>query len=260
MGVFASDSHGQIRTVAVPGDPAPGGGVFDFADFPSINDAGDVAFGAHVRGEECLTGVSQTRSIHCDESLYLRRASGEILSIVHQGDLAPGGGTFRSILAPVINNRGEILFIGDLTPPPGRRRDLGVFLYTYTGGQVVPIALPGQELPGGGQLVTSAFQPGNWDLNNLGEVAFSAMLDTDTLGFGTNDTGLYVWSDGTLQVIARTGMEFPDLGTVLRLGPPEIPFPSSGALINARGDIVFNATFIGTDGEFVTALLKAETR
>lgn len=53
-GVFVVDRRGRISSIVRPGDPAPGGGTFDVASFPSINDRGDVAFSAHLAGEECL--------------------------------------------------------------------------------------------------------------------------------------------------------------------------------------------------------------
>src|SRR5439155_17295933 len=182
-------------------------------------------------------------------------ADGKIVSLVHQGDAAPGGGGFRSTpFGPVINAKDEVLFVGDLTPPPDRLQDLGVFL--ARNGTVVSIAVPGQELPGGGHLVTTAHQYGNWQLNDNSEAAFSALLDTDTLGFGANDTGLYRWHDGSLEVVARTGMQISGLGTLLSLSPPGFRLPFSGALLNDRGRIVFQATFITPDGSLLTALLQ----
>ena len=45
-------------------------------------------------------------------------ATGAIQSIAHQGDPAPGGESYRLAFGAVVNNRGDIVFIGDLTPPP----------------------------------------------------------------------------------------------------------------------------------------------
>jgi hypothetical protein len=54
VGIYQSDKNGVIADVARPGDPAPDGGVFDFAQNPWNNDSGDIAFGGHVDGEECI--------------------------------------------------------------------------------------------------------------------------------------------------------------------------------------------------------------
>jgi len=259
MGVFLARTDGVIEKIVAPGDPAPGGSVFDFADTPTISATGSLAFGGHVLGEECVTNLPQTRVIHCDESLYLRRPDGSIVSLVHAGDPAPGGGTFRSASEPVINNRGDVLFIGDLTPAPDRKLNTGVFV--WRNGQVIAIAQPGQAMPGGGNLVRTAEQYGNWTMTDTGDVAFSALLDRDTLGLGSFDTGLYVWSNGSLRLVARTGMDFPGVGTLIKLAPPLIfNEPFSGALINARGDIVFQGTFVDQNSNFTGFLLKIDKR
>src|SRR5262249_53948138 len=50
-GLFKQDASGNISSVVAPGDAAPGGGTFDFASGPWVNERGDVAFNAHVAGE-----------------------------------------------------------------------------------------------------------------------------------------------------------------------------------------------------------------
>ena len=115
-------------------------------------------------------------------------------------------------------------------------------------------------MPGGGNLIRMAFQYGNWTINDSGDVAFSALLDSDTLGLGNFDTGLYLWSGGALRVVARTGMEFPGVfGKLIKLSPPFFfGEPFSGALLNAQGDMVFQGTFqVGTSfPNMVGELLK----
>jgi hypothetical protein len=140
-----------------PGILPPGGGTFDFAQSPWINDPGDIAFGAHVAGEECIDfGIPQTVQIHCAESVYLKgAATGLIESIAHQGSPAPGGGTYRFAFGPVMNNQREIVFIGDLTPPPGFGSALAVFLNSH--GTTSAIARPGDPMPGGENFVSASF-------------------------------------------------------------------------------------------------------
>lgn len=116
-------------------------------------------------------------------------------------------------------------------------------------------------MPGGGNLIPTGLQHGNWTLNDSGDVAFSGLLDTDSLGLGSFDTGLYLWSGGSLHLVARTGMDFPGLGTLLKLSPPLFfGEPFSGALINARGDIVFQGTFMDQNFNFTGALLRVDKR
>lgn len=202
-----------IRSLVSPGDPAPGGGTFDFAQNVSMNERGEVAFGGHVAGEECRTlGQTQAERIFCGESVYLRRKSGNIVSIAHQDDAAPGGGTYRLAFGPVVNNRGDVLFIGDLTPAPGMFESLGVFL--HTGGQTVAVARPGDAMPGGDHMVSASGYITGYDLNDHREVVFYARLDVDTNQDGYPDTGVYAWKDGVLRLIVRAGRPFENHGMV----------------------------------------------
>src|SRR5438445_556235 len=105
-GVFVG-LRGQLTQIMRSGQPAPGGGgTFDMAMNGSINNGGDVAFGGHVAGDECIDiGFS-----NCGESVYLKdAATGIIQSIAHQGDPAPGGGVFRLAFGAVVNSRGDVV-------------------------------------------------------------------------------------------------------------------------------------------------------
>jgi hypothetical protein len=248
MGIFRADNSGETRKVAAPGDPAPGGGSFDYATRPWINDAGDVAFDGHVAGEECLNvGGGQNRRLGCPSSVYFIPAgTNQIQAIAHQGDPAPGGGKFRFATAPQINNRGEILFNGDLTEPPGISQRIGVFL--YSSGQIVPVARPGDAMPGGGNVVTAGGIIGNYTLNNRGEAGVNVTLDNDVDGDGKPDTGVYFRSRaGSLSVLARTGTVIPGVGTIVS---------ATRAIISDRGHVAFTAQL--TDGR--TVLLLATPR
>ena len=112
------------------------------------------------------------------------------------------------------------------------------------------MARPGDPMLGGGTLVTASFTPSNYHLNNPGDVAFNAILDTDANGDAIADTGLYVLSHGSLRLVARTGTIIPGVGTIAHLQPPGLvgiaPNPNSGAIINDRGQVFFQATL--TDG------------
>ena len=79
-GVFKADRKGHIISVVSPGDPAPGGGTFDFVLWGSaINNRGDVAFFGHTTDEPCVTLFPQADLIHClNNSLYIKRANGAI--------------------------------------------------------------------------------------------------------------------------------------------------------------------------------------
>jgi hypothetical protein len=242
VGVFKADKQGTITKVVVPGDPMPGNATFftQSNSGPWINDAGDIAFTAQLASD------SPGRS-----SIYVKdAATGKITSIVRAPSPAPGGGTFQGVFAPVLNNSGDVAFQGGLSLEPFG----GGSVYLHAKGVTIPVAIPGDSMPGGGHFVSpSLFRGAEVNINNPGEVAFSALLDTDDDHDGNPDTGLYVWSHGTLKLVARTGTVLPGIGTVRHLAtfvtgfpPPPVSTPSSGAINNDHGEVFFCATL--TDG------------
>ena len=251
VGLFLADKRGTISGVVRPGDPAPGGGTFDTAINGSINNGGDIAFGGHVAGEECINIGSP---LVCAESVYLKdAATGIIRSIAHQGDPAPGGGVFRLAFGPVLNSRGDIVFIGDLTPAPDIGDALGVFLFSR--GTTIAVARPGDAMPGGGTFVRAGFFDATYDLNQSGDVSFAATLSTDDNTDGIADNGMYVFSKGSLRLVARTGTVIPGVGTIAYLGlAPFAPSPlGTGGIINERGQVLFFATLSDGRGVLLVA-------
>src|SRR5262249_10817908 len=162
------------------------------------NDRGDIAFGAHIAADPCITNPGQTlpNVIFCSESVYVKTATtGTIRSIAHQGTAIPssaGGGTFDYAYAPVINSRGQILFDAGLQGTSTLFNGLPIdsqAVFLSSNGTLISIARQGDSVPGGGHIVTASFNPGNYDLNNNGDVAFNALLDT-------GDEGVFLWSHG----------------------------------------------------------------
>ena len=254
FGLFKANRGGRIVSIVGPGDPAPGGGTFDFIWEAWANDGGDVAFGAHEAGEPTdVEGFPpQEVIIHGITSLYaMKGATGAIQSVVHSGDPAPGGGSFRQAFHPMINSRGNIAFNGDVTAAPGSNEIIGVF--ARIGGKIVDVARPGDPLPGGGTLATASNIGGNLHINNRDEIVFNGRVDT---GDDPVQTGLFRWNKGTLSVVVRSGTVIPGVGTVAQLTAPVLTFPpspvlvpNSGALNNDRGQVFFAATL--TDGRGV---------
>jgi hypothetical protein len=261
IGIFRADAQGHISSVASPGDAAPGGGTFDAAFESWVNDVGDVTFTGHIAGEESLVAgfPPQAVLISALVGLYVRNGgSGAIRTIVHVGDAAPGGGNFRQAFHSVINNRGEIVFNGDLTPAPGANESIGVYL--YSDGRITSVARPGDALPGGGTLINASIVGGNVHINNRGDIVFSAQIDA---GDGSPATGLFQWSRGKLGVIVRTGTVLPGIGTVDQLAspqlvipPPPIVTPTSGAINNDAGQVLFQATLTDGSGVMLVATPK----
>jgi hypothetical protein len=249
QGVFKADKLDHITSVVSPGDAAPGKHTFESAGNSAwINGGGDVAFVAHLPGEN--PAIS---------SIYLKDGSkGTITSVAHAGDPAPGGGTFRAAYSPVINDSGDIVFQGDLSAAPAQYVQQGVYLYSK--GKLTAVAKPGDAMPGGGQFQTTAFFPNELHINNAGEVVFGAALTEDKNGDGVPDTGVYVWSKGSTRLVARTGTVMPRIGTIQHLvfGAIVIPVPpsfiaNSGAINNDRGQVFFGATLTDRSGVLLVA-------
>jgi hypothetical protein len=260
IGIFQVDAKGHIAKVVAPGDAAPGGGKFDYANEPWVNDGGDVSFAGHIAGEDSVVEGFPPQAVFISAlgGLYVKDGgTGKIRTIVHEGDPAPGGGNFRAAFHAVMNNRGDIAFNGDLTPPPDANQSIGAFV--YSSGKITAVARPGDPMPGGGKLVNASIVGGNVHVNNRGDVVFSGVVDTDVDHDGNDDTGLFQWSDGDLSVIARTGTVIPGVGTVFALAsvvivvpPAPINTTTSGAINNDRGQVLFCATM--TNGNVVLLL------
>ncbi len=197
-GPGVSDANGEaiwaerpngLALVARAGDPAPGmpsGVRFDnfydnlpTSDAIALNDSGHLAFRAATIGSGLTT--ANNVGIWSD-------ASGSLSLTARTGNQAPGtaaGVTFSSLLAPALNNAGQVAFIATLTGS-------GVTLTNNTGiwatdrsGALHLVARTGTQLelaPGQFSTVTSlAFSPADVNgrlsgFNNLGQIAFSAQF------------------------------------------------------------------------------------
>jgi hypothetical protein len=253
---------GEIECVLKVGDPGPEGTgtTFDHFNNPFINDSGDIVFGGHLKEDFCIE--ISVEDLPCADSLFLRKAGGEVIALARQGTGAPGGGSYRIAFGGVANARGEVCFIGDLTPEPEPLfRSLGVFL--YRDGEVMPIARPGDTLPGGVMATAAPFPTAAW-INRPGEVAFVASHESTPDGPGIcpenqdPDHGLYVWSEGRIRLVVRSGDVIPDLGVVAAFLPPdylceEVPWPGTGTPTNESGQILFTAVLADRSGVLLVA-------
>lgn len=245
-----------LTEVVVPGDPASGGGIFDFAANPRISNLPAITFEGHVTADEC---IPLGEPFTCAPSVYLTGIDGGASPVARQGGPARGGGTYRFAFAPVITNTWAVAFIADLTPAPGVGERLGVF----------PGARPGDPMPGGGQFVTASFFAGGCAISNCYEVIFTGTLDSQTLdidgdGVLEPDQGVFVWSEDLVRLVARTGTVLPRIGTVAALLPPALvesfpevfPWPLSAVDNNDLGQAVFSAML--SDGRDVLVLATPE--
>lgn len=251
QGLFLADADNRITALGRPGDPAPGGDTFDWFGNGWINEHGDVAFNAHPARAPCIRftmTVPPEPSLFCAAGVFLRRAdTREVIAIAPLEGPAPGGGTFHFAYTDGINNRGDVAFVAAVGPagsgPDALGYAYGVFL--YTDGQTVAVARPATPMPGGGRMYTAAEVNYNLRVNDHGDVYFAATLDTDDNHDGARDTGVYRWSRGALHLVVRTGTVLPGVGTVAQLKAPALlmsAFATAGAVVNNRGQVLFQAT------------------
>jgi hypothetical protein len=265
-GIFQADASGHISSVLVPGAAAPGGSTFDWVAGPSVNDGGDMAFEGHVVGGPLFAPgdplyTPQAIEIGFDpNNVYFRDGStGKITLVASAGETAPDGRHFYSAYSAQINSGGDIIFIANLTS------DFSVDgLYRYSKGTTIPIAVPGEAMPGGGHLATvSGITGSQQHINNKGDILFNATLDTSTNG--VPDQGLYLWSKGQLSLVVRTGTVLPGIGIISQLtaprnivvGPSPGDFPTGGAYLSDNGNVLYSATL--TDGRDVLIDPPADT-
>jgi hypothetical protein len=208
-----------LRSVALPDQPLPGGGtVLQIAGNVAITDAGVVAFRAR-RSEDPVNVFSA-----------YQWENGVLTPLALVGGDAPGGGKIAHVSALRLNNRdrGVLLALRVSTA----RTAAG--LYRFVEGQLTPIAVPGQEMPGGGRLRTILEEYGtNLDTNANGDVSqanesgqhlFRARLEDGTRALYRLDL------DGKLTLLLKQGT-VTELGEITRLvGGGGIGFNSQGQI------------------------------
>jgi hypothetical protein len=237
--VFFLGRDGKLLPVALPDQELPGGGKVVRANRPTINEAGRVAFLAQVEGDSRL-------------SAYLWQA-GTITPLAVIGTDAPGGGKFVAVTGVWVNNKDRSVLVGariaDPNGPDG--------LYRFAEGKLIPMAVPGQEMPGGGKLTQIAppalsIETGTSFPNDLGQFAFQAILEDGA-------TAAYLLDpDGTLSLILKSGMT-TNLGTITRIGGTLTDQGPQGGFVvglNSKGQV---ALTVRIDGGIDTMVLLTPT-
>lgn len=226
-------SPSEFVRIVAPGLTVPGGsGVFSwFSTSSTLNDAGQTVF----RGSLAGSPPDGTR-------LY-RSDGATLVEIVRRSDPAPGGnGTIDSFspLNGILNNAGEVAFLGYLTGTSGGGAD-DEALYRGDGATLIQVVREGEPAAGDdGSFQT--FSPPS--LNTPGQLGFRGYL---TGASGGNNEGFFR-ADGTpggVVEIARKGDPVPGGGAVL--GTFNTYTPS----LNDSGQIAFIAGLYSSVAGFI---------
>jgi hypothetical protein len=210
-----------LRAIAVAGQPAPGGGMFDRFGVESqpmvapVNARGQVAF---------FSTLVRART---DEALFLASGRG-INRVAAEGDAAPGGGTFSGFgrhPVPALNASGDVAFAAAVS---GGRTVEGVFVSVR--GKLRAVVTTGAAAPGvASATFASVDSPA---LNDRGDIAFLATLRR---GRETVEA-IYLSRGGRLQKVVTQGDPAPAGGTFAGFSVPAI---------NAKGLVAFGAVIEG---------------
>ncbi len=225
VGVFKADRWNHIASVVVPGDKAPGGGVFDDAIEGWINDPGDIAFDAHVKGEECID--LSKRRLRARLRLERLQNAEERQNPVDRPPRRSGAG--RRHLSP------------GLWPGHERRRRSGLCRRPDPAARPLaepsecsatrrasrpPSCSPAHPCRAAAISRPRPQIPYQYYLNNAGDITFVAALDTADAN-GVADTGLYLVSHGKIRLVARSGSDLPGVGTVAHVNSPSFLSPDA---------------------------------
>lgn len=210
-GIFLGDGT-RIKVIAATGAPVPGGGkLASFAEHPvpALNRVGAVAFTASIAEGKASEGVF----------LFSKH---RLRVIALSGSASPdiSGGIFAEFQAPALNDSGEVAFLAAVR----RGRDTLDTIYLRRAGTLRKIAVAGDPAPGGGTF--SAF--GAPALNNKGEVAFAAVIDS-----GSVTGGIFMASITGTRMLVGAGTPEPYGGIFAQF--------SDRVSINGAGSVLFNA-------------------
>ncbi len=230
-GIYRSASGGTLTAIALRGQSLPGtsGGTFNFSNNLVLNDSGQTAFEANIRGGSSLEGI------------YRSDTGGALTAIALRGQDATGagGGTFSGFSSPVLNNNGQTAFSAGIT---GGSSASGIYR-SDSGSALTAIALEGQSATGAGGGTFSGLDFNSPVLNNNGQTAFRAGITG-----GSSTSGIYRSnSGGALTAIALQGQSVTGAGAGTFSG-------FFSPVLNNGGQTAFRAGITGgssTQGLFV---------
>ena len=215
--------------------------------------------------ETAVTGFVTGSRIEADgdEGIWIEGPDGLEL-VLEEGDTAPGefgsraifhSGAYSTFSGIRLNNAGEVLFKAEVDPRFSARHPT---LYTIRDGSLqlfvkgsqegfVADALPGDPAPG---TEFNFLFLGSADLNDRGDIAFRAAINSTTDPFATLDSGIWVDRGAGLELVAV------DMGPVPGV-PGETIDRISGMALERDGTVVFSA-FYGVSPNRTEAIFRQD--
>jgi hypothetical protein len=238
-GVFLTGKDGTITQIMRAGEPAPGGGTFDFLELGLVhlNDERDLSL-AFTLSPLSLNPVGANSGLY----RYSHITKTLTAIVVPYVTPAPGGGAFAGVYFDTsMNNLGDIVFSGIIpdsgpSPPDESALGLGAFR-TDENGVIRAVAKPGDAAPGGGTFDVAGSVQGV-SINDGGDVVFSGHVAGD-LCLSTfclvGQRGLYLQSGATGEIrrIVNYGVAAPGGGVLYDVGEP---------FLNNRDEVLFGAS------------------
>jgi hypothetical protein len=217
-GLFRFSAGGEIGSLILPGDPEPGGGRFVRAGRPSANRAGQIAFEAEV-----ARNGQRRAGIFLAEGARLR-------SVVEAGALLPGGDLLRAMREPHLNERGDVLFLGDAGEWA---------VYLARAGTLTRLVGPGSALPDGKRVGQVVAGPASLSVAPGGQAALVLRPEDQP-----ESAGVYLSGPGGLTAVALPGTFLAGVGPIDAVG--------EAVALNDGGQVAFQAEL--ADGDIALVL------
>jgi hypothetical protein len=227
--VFMFDpAANKVTTLARKGTALPGGKTILNALFPDIGDDGAVVFMANTADDENF-GIYQW-------------ANGNITVICAPGTQVDGV-TVAQAKLPRNSDVGHVVFRGETVSSGGAAPvadDTGYFM--FSAGKLTKIIAPGDALPGGKKFVATEAGGGRRSVgvNDSGLVAFKAVMEND-------ESGIYLWKDGTITPMLTSGQSVEAAGTVESTTQGAAGSSGYHMGINDHGDVLFSGVIDGAN-------------
>jgi hypothetical protein len=218
-GIWSEGGGQELRLVALDGRPAPGvdGGTFAnmIANYPIINDAGQVLFRARLADAPGITGTNNS-------GVWIADAGQSPDLVLREGAMAPGAST-GAVFAEqadvfgqrysAFNDQGQVAWLTELLIGTGGvtgNNDFGVWR-AGGGGPVLAVGVEGSVAAG----VSPTRYYGNISataqMNDLGQVTFLAPLKNTPGSSANSGSGIWLGDPAVgMTLLARDGQTAPE--------------------------------------------------